>query len=161
MLLWFLGISFAAVWLVFRSPMLDYRLVLLGSVLPIGELVLGGPRLAHTLTFAVAVMFVVMLATQKRRLVRRRWISLAIGLMMHLVLDGSWTQRALFWWPFFGWSFGEMQVPELSRGLAVTVLQEAIGVGVLAWCWVRFDLRDPVNRRLFLTTGHLNRDLAQ
>ncbi len=28
MLLWFLGASFAGVWVVFRSPTLDYRLVL-------------------------------------------------------------------------------------------------------------------------------------
>ena len=44
MILWFAGVSFVFVWWVFRSPALDYRLVMLGSVLPVGEAVLGEPR---------------------------------------------------------------------------------------------------------------------
>src|ERR1041384_5697602 len=100
MVLWFLGVSVAFVFFVFRSPALDYRLVMLGSVLPVGEVVLGGPRVLHTLVAAVAALGVVMLATQKRRLVRRRWICLPIGMMMHLALDGIWARTEVFWWPF-------------------------------------------------------------
>ena len=33
MILWFAGVSFVFVWWVFRSPALDYRLVMLGSIL--------------------------------------------------------------------------------------------------------------------------------
>ena len=43
MILWFAGVSFVFVWWVFKSPALDFRLVMLGSVLPVGEVVLGGP----------------------------------------------------------------------------------------------------------------------
>ena len=65
----------------FRSPALDYRLVMLGSILPIGEVVLGGPRLLHTLLFAVALLGRRHAAPpQKRRLVRRRLIGLPIGI---------------------------------------------------------------------------------
>ena len=160
MFLWFAGLSFAFVWMVFRSPALDYRLVMAGSVLPLVEFVLGGPRLLHTLVFTVALLEVVMLATHGRRLVRRRWISLPIGMMMHLVLDGVWTQTAVFWWPFFGLSFGAEAVPEIGHGPTVAVVMEVLGAAALLWCWTVFGLKDPQNRRTFLQTGHLPRHLA-
>ena len=130
MLLWYLGVSVAFVWNVFRSPALDYRLVMLGSVLPLVEVVLGGPRLLHTLVFTVVLLGVVMLATRHRRLLRRRLISLPIGLMVGLVLDGSWTAKAVFWWPFFGWAFPGGGLPELHRGPVVLIAARAGGVGL-------------------------------
>jgi len=160
MILWFLGLSVAFVWFVFRSPALDYRLVMLGSVLPVGEVVLGGPRVLHTLVASVAVLGVVMLATQKRRLVRRRWIGLPIGLMMHLALDGIWARTEVFWWPFFGFAFPSGGLPELGHSLAVTLVMELVGAAALVWCFVTFGLRDRENRRTFVRTGHLPRDLA-
>jgi len=159
-LLWFCGVSVAAVWLVFRSPAIDYRLVMLGSVLPVGEVVLGGPRLLHTLLASVAALVLIMLATQQRRLLRRRLIGLPIGLMMHLVLDGIWARQVVFWWPFFGTDFGDGGLPELSHGLGLVLLLEVAGAAALLWCWRAFDLADPANRRLFLTTGHLNREVV-
>jgi hypothetical protein len=160
MFLWFLGASFALVWNVFRSPALDYRLVMVGAVLPLAEIPLGGPRLLHTLAFAVGLLAAVMLATRDRRLVRRRWISLPIGVFMHLVLDGVWTQAEVFWWPFFGLSFGEGPLPELDRGLGWTVVLELAGAAALAWCWVAFGLGDAGRRAAFVRTGHLDRELT-
>jgi hypothetical protein len=160
MILWFAGVSFAFVWLVFRSPALDYRLVMLGSVLPVGEVLLGGPRLLHTLVAAVAFLALVMLATQKRRLVRRRLISLPIGMLMHLVLDGIWMRADVFWWPFFWFDFGDGGLPELERPAAIIVLLELAGAASLAWCWSQFGFSDRENRERFLRTGHLPRDLA-
>ncbi len=159
MLLWFAGVSFAFVWLVFRSPALDYRLVMVGSVLPLGEVVFGGPKVLHTLVFVVVLMTVIMLATQKRRLVRRRLISLPIGLMMHLVLDGVWADTEVFWWPFFGTAFETAGLPE-GRTLGVIVVLELIGAAALAWCWREFGFSDPANRKLFIETGHLNRGVV-
>lgn len=161
MILWFAGVSFVFVWWVFRSPALDYRMVMLGSILPVGEVVFGGPRVLHTLVAAVALLGVVMLATQKRRLVRRRWIGLPIGLLMHLVLDGIWTRASVFWWPVFGWSFGDDGVPEVGRPLAIILLLEAVGVGCLVWAWRTFDLDQPGPRRRFLRTGRLDRIVEQ
>lgn len=160
MLLWFCGVSVAAVWLVFRSPAIDYRLVMLGSVLPVGEVVLGGPKLLHTLLASVSVLVLIMLATQQRRLLRRRLIGLPIGMMMHLVLDGIWARQVVFWWPFFGTGFGDGGLPELSHGLGLVLLLEVAGAAALLWCWRAFDLADPANRRLFLSTGHLNREVV-
>lgn len=158
MFLWFAGVSVVFVWFVFRSPALDYRLVALGSVLPVGEVALGGPRLLHTLVFSVALLGVVMLSTQKRRLVRRRWISLPIGMLVHLVLDGIWAEADVFWWPFFGVGFGGVALPELDRGLVVGLLMEAVGVACLVWGAVNFGLLDPDQRRIFVRTGHLPRE---
>ena len=160
MLLWFAGMSVVIVWNVFRSPALDYRLVMLGAVLPVGEVLLGGPRLAHTLLFAVVLLCVVMLATRRRRLLRRRLISLPIGILMHLVLDGVWALADVFWWPAFGWGFPDGPLPELDRPLGVIVLLDLIGIAALAWCWRAFGFGD--RRRLdgFLRTGHLPRDLV-
>jgi hypothetical protein len=161
MILWFAGVSFVFVWWVFKSPALDYRLVILGSVLPVGEVVFGGPRLLHTLIGPVALLAVVMLATQKRRLVRRRWIGLPIGLLMHLGLDGIWANSQVFWWPFLGTSFGDEGLPELGRPLAVVLLMELVGAACLVWAYRAFHLDRPGPRRRFLTTGQLGRAVDQ
>jgi hypothetical protein len=157
MILWFAGVSLVFVWWVFKSPALDYRLVMLGSVLPVGEVVLGGPRLLHTLLAPVALLAVVMLATQKRRLVRRRWIGLPIGLLMHLVLDGIWARAEVFWWPLFGVSFGDGGLPELERPLGLILLLELVGVACLVWAWRTFGFDRAATRERFLRTGQLDR----
>lgn len=159
MILWFAGMSFLLVWQVFRSPAIDYRMVMLGAVLPTAEVLTGGPRVLHTLIGSVALLTIVMLATRGHRLVRRRWLGLPIGTFLHLVLDGIWTRAHLFWWPFFGWAFGDGQSPELTRG-AFAIVLEVAGAGALAWCWRRFGLDDRSRRDVFLRTGHLDCDLV-
>lgn len=160
MFLWFLGAGVVAVWVVFRSPALDYRLVALGAVLPLVEAVTGRPRLLHTLLASILVLAVVMLATRRRRLVRRRWLGLPIGLFLHLVLDGTWSRKQLFWWPLFGGGFGHRQVPELTHGALGWVLEIA-GAACVVWIVERFRLREPARRSLFLRTGQFARDLAR
>jgi hypothetical protein len=161
MILWFAGVSFVFVWWVFRSPALDYRLVMLGAVLPVGEFFLGGPRVLHALLAPVALLGILMLATQKRRLVRRRWIGIPIGMMMHLVLDGIWARPEVFWWPFFGLGFGTEGLPELGHPIAVTLLFEFVGLGCLVWAWRAFDFSNPQIRERFLRTGQLSRSVPK
>ena len=161
MILWFAGVSFVFVWWVFRSPALDYRLVMLGAVLPVGEFFLGGPRVLHSLLAPVALLGILMLATQKRRLVRRRWIGIPIGMMMHLVLDGIWARPEVFWWPFFGLDFGTEGLPELGHPIAVTLLFEFVGLGCLVWAWRAFDFSNSQIRERFLRTGQLSRSVPK
>lgn len=158
MLVWFLGVTFAFVWWVFRSPALDYRLVLAGSVLPLVEGLVGGPRVLHTLLAPVVVLTVVMLATQRRRLLRRALIGLPIGMLLHLVLDGIWARPEVFWWPLFGWSFPPGGLPEFGRPFGVTVPLELLGAAALWFMWRTFDLGAPANRERFVGTGQLPRD---
>ena len=159
MVLWFAGGAFVLVWLVFRSPAVDYRLVMVGALLPLAELPFGSPRVLHSLTGAVAVLAVAMLATPRRRLVQRRLVAIPIGMLIHLLLDGIWTDTRAFWWPFAGVAWSDAQLPELARG-GLDLVLEAAGAAALWWCWRRFRLFEPERRRRFLRTGQLDRDVA-
>ena len=161
MLLWFVGLSMVMVWAAFRSPALDHRLVALGAVLPLAEVAAGRPLVLHTLAGAVVVLVAVMAVTRHRRLLRRRWLGLPIGLFLHLVLDGAWSDRRLFWWPFDGLGFADRPLPELDRPLAVLLVQELAGLAALVWWWHRWNLSDPRRRAAFLRTGQVGRDLAE
>jgi hypothetical protein len=157
--LWFAGGAFVIVWVVFRSPAVDYRLVMLGAVLPVGELPFGSPRLLHSLTAAAAALGLAMLVTPRRRLAQRRLVAVPIGMFIHLLLDGIWTDTQAFWWPFAGLSWSDAHLPELSRG-AFDLVLEALGAAALWWCWRRFRLYEPDRRARFLHTGQLDRDVV-
>ena len=156
MFFWFLALSFVLVALVFDSPALDYRMVMLGSVLPMVELLAGGPWALHTLLAPLVMLVAVMLATQGRRLARRRWLGLPIGLFMYLVLDGSWLRTDLFWWPVFGAKVDSVDLPEF-KPIAALIALELIGLAVAAWAVRRYGLTDRSKLRLFLTQGRLDR----
>ncbi len=100
-------------------------------------------------------MAVVMLATRSHRLVRRRLLGVPIGLMCHLILDGSFTRTNVFWWPLPGAGFAAGQIPEFSH-LGVSLILELVGVGVAVWAWKLFGLDDPVKRQRFLAEGRLD-----
>lgn len=161
MFFWFIGGSVAIVWVVFHSTRLDYRLLALGAVVPSVEVVVGRDTIAHTLLAPIVVLGVVMAATAKRRTLRRRWLCLAIGMFCHLVLDGVWTRREVFWWPAFGTAFPTGPSLLVSRGWIVNLGLEAIGIGILIWAWKRFELADPERRRRLVTTGTLDPALAR
>jgi len=156
--LWFAGMSFVLVWLVFRSPMVDYRLVVLGSLLPLVELPIGEPRLLHSLTGSVGLLGLAMVATPRRRLVQRRLVAIPIGVFLHLVLDGAWADTTAFWWPFTGFSWSTSELPELGRG-GLNVVLELAGAAALWWCWRAFGLDDRERRERFLRTGQLDRSV--
>ena len=156
MFFWFLALSFVLVALVFDSPALDYRLVMLGSVLPVVELLAGGPWALHTLLAPMVVLVAVMAATRGRRLARRRWLGLPIGLLLYLVLDGAWLRTDLFWWPAFGAGVDSGDLPDF-KPVATLVAMELIGLAVGAWAVRRFGLTDRARLRLFCTQGRLDR----
>jgi len=157
-LIWFAAGAVAIVWGVFQSPSIDFRMVMLGAVLPLVETPWqDGPL--HTLAAPTLVLVGVMAATVGRRLVRRRWLGVPIGMFLHLVLDGSWTRSELFWWPFSGWRFPGNTSLVLARGWWSVVLDVA-GVAIAAWLWERFGLSDPERRRRFLRTGQLDRQFV-
>jgi membrane-bound metal-dependent hydrolase YbcI (DUF457 family) len=160
MLLWFAGMSFVAVWAVFKDPAIDHRLVIVGALLPdVIDIWTGGRGLAHTMLFSVVLLTVVMLGTRGRRLLRRRLLALPIGTFLHLVLDGMWADKQVFWWPVYGTSFGNRPLPSIERGWLDLPL-EVIGLVALVWAWRRFRLSEPERRRYFLATGRLGRDLV-
>ncbi len=160
MVVWFVGVSLALVWVVFQSPALDYRVVAAGSVLPVLDAATGGPNVLHTLVGSAVLLTVVMLATRGRRLVRRRWLGLPIGTFVHLVLDGTWTRSALFGWPFLGGDAFAGGLPELDRPVVVIVVLDLAGAAALVWLYRGFGFGDRDRRRAFLRTGHLPRPVS-
>jgi len=160
-LLWFAGGAWVIVWSVFQDPAIDYRLVMLGAVLPdLLDAPFGGAGVLHSLAAGVFGLAVVMAATRRRRRLRRRLLALPIGLFVHLILDGMWTNIQVFWWPFRGWSFGGTGLPSLQHPLVLTGAEEVLGAAALLWCWTRFRLAEPERRARFLRTGRVGRDLT-
>lgn len=155
MLFWFAAGSVAIVWWVFQSPAIDYRMVVAGAVLGLAEVPFGvGPL--QSLAASVVALAVVMAATVGRRLVRRRWLGVPIGMFLHLVLDGSWSDARVFWWPLGGWSFPDRVAPVVARG-GWSLLLELVGIGLVVVLWGQFGLDDPQRRRRFVQTGQLDR----
>ena len=160
MLLWFIGPSILIVWGVFRSPGADYRVVALGSVIPLLEVPFGQPRLLHSLLGAALAMVVVMVGARGKRLVQRRWLGLPIGMLLHLVLDGAWADTQAFWWPALGTAWSTAELPVLGRGLALNIVFELVGLAACWWGWRRFRLGEPERRQLFLQSGRVGRDIV-
>jgi len=155
LLIWFAVLSVLLVAIVFKSPGVDYRTVILGAVLPVGEGLTGGPKILHSVVGAVLVLGVLMLCTRHRRLLRRRLLGIPIGMMAHLVLDGSFAVTAVFWWPVAGWAFADQQIPEWEH-LGASLVLEVVGIAVGVWAWRWFGLDDPVKRQRFLSDGRLD-----
>ena len=154
MFLWFIGTAIVTVRYVFRDPAFDYRLLIVGSVLPLADGVTGGAGVLHTLVFSLLLMVVVMLSTVGRRPVRKVLLGLPIGTMLHLVFDATWTNTDLFWWPLGGWSFDDRP----ARGGARAVVgprPRARRPRPRRGVWRRSHLDDPARRAGFLRDGRL------
>jgi hypothetical protein len=161
MFIWFAAASFLIVVMVFDSPAVDYRMVMLGAVAPVLEGAVAGPWLLHTVVGCAAVFVVVVIATRGRRLVARRAIGLPIGLFLHLVLDGTWLNSSLFWWPFgAGRPLSEGRIPEFDH-LAASVALEVLGVAIAIFLIRRYELAQPDRRREFVRTGRLAREIMR
>lgn len=156
MLIWFGVAAIVGVALVFDSPSMDHRFVLLGAVLPVAESLVGGPWILHTPILGVGLLAAVMLGARGRRLTQRRWLGMPIGMLAHLVLDGTWADTGLFWWPFAdAGALGSAPLPEFGRGWGGVIL-ESLGVALGLWAWRRFGMTDPKRRTAFLRTGRLD-----
>lgn len=171
MLFWHLGGTVAAVRYVFRDDRMDLRLLLVGAVLPdlidtpIGLLAyssVGGVRLvAHSLLFASAVMVAVLVGTRRGR-PRKRWMPLAIGVLMHLLLDAMWSNPETLWWPFLGFDFASADATTVGTYLSTVLgdlrvwILEAVGLGYLLVLGRRGRLTGQEERRTFYATGRID-----
>ena len=93
---------------------MDYRLLLLGSLLPdiidkpIGMIFFrdffsNGRLFAHSLLFLI-IMISIGLYLYKRW--RKQWLLiLSFGTAVHLLLDEMWNTPGTILWPFLGWGF--------------------------------------------------------
>lgn len=176
MLFWHVGATIAFTRYAFRDEAMDLRFLALGAVLPdlidspIG-LVFWSQfqtvRLAaHSLMFAALLLVVVMAGTRRGR-PRKRWMPLAVGVLLHLVLDGMWRFPPTLWWPFLGWEFDATSFASVGDYLAwlLTDLRtwglEAVGLAYLAALAYRADLGDPDARRFLITTGRVQAPIGR
>jgi hypothetical protein len=154
MFLWFIGTAVVSVWCIFRDPRFDYRLLVVGALLPDAiDLPEGHAKWAHSMTVSVGALVLVMLATAGRKPIRRLLLAAPIGMLLHLVWDGAFASTKVFWWPFAG-SWGSVRVPSLQRGWW-NVAFEAAGALLLAWMWRRCELSDPERRDALIHRGEL------
>lgn len=156
MILWYAAGSVFAVWNVFQSPGLDFRLVAVGAVLPLAlDAPFGEMAVAHSLAATALLLAATMVATggRGRRLLRRRAIGLPIGAFCGLVLSGAWTSKEVFWWPAFG---AELPGAALLPAVPVLVAEEALGLMAALWVWSRFGLADAARRRALVRAGRLD-----
>jgi hypothetical protein len=156
MLMWFVGTAVVTVWFVFRDSRFDYRLLIVGSVLPaFVDGLAGGARAMHSVVVSVALLAVVMLVTAGRKPIRRTLLGLPVGTLLHLVFTGAWTNSRVFWWPLFGLDFEGARHPVAVRGVWNVAL-ELIGLGLCWWIVTRAHLADAGARRRLWQTGRLD-----
>ncbi len=93
-----------------RLGSIDYRLVLIGSLLPdildkpswlitFGDIFPSGRAYGHTLLFSM-VLFVCGLMLIKYK---KSWLLIiSLSSIIHLILDRMWTSPVVLWWPLLG-----------------------------------------------------------
>ncbi len=155
MFLWFFATSVITIGFVFRDPNFDNRLLLVGSVLPVVDVVFGGARALHSVTVSIALLAVVMIATKRGSGRRSTLLGLPIGMFLHLVFDAAWNDTDTFWWPFTGFGFADSGIPIVDRGW-ISVVLEIVGLAGCIWLWRKNRLGDPMRRQQFLRDGRLD-----
>ena len=147
---------------------MDLRYLALGAILP--DLIdtpiafvmwssWQAPRLTtHSLLFGSTAMVMVLLAT-RRGSRRKRWMLVAVGVLMHLGLDAMWADPHTLWWPFLGWEFTRSSMATFGT-YAASVLSdpwmwggEVVGLVYLAFLWRSSGLDDPAARARLLSSG--------
>lgn len=169
MLAWHLAaITFLFRW-IFRDPKVDMRFLALGAVMPdlidlAAVTILGGDRAelwGHSLLAPTLLTVIVLVSTRRGRR-RRAWMALVVAWLLHLLLDGMWTDAKVFLWPAFGWDLpvggDAFWAAAWARALGDPFrwILEAAGIGYLVWLWVNSGLSRPAARATLVATGRLS-----
>lgn len=146
---------------------IDYRLVLLSSMLPdvidkplgmvfFADAISNGRVFGHTLLCALLVVGLAAWLYFGRH---ARWgLVVAYGWVVHLALDAMWLYPHTLLWPLYGWSFGRLDVEAWLHDLVPRLVSnpgdfvpEIIGALILA----RFALGLIARRRVsrFIARG--------
>jgi hypothetical protein len=150
---------------------MDLRMLLLGALLPdlvdtpVGLMFydrLHSVRLVtHGLLLATVVMVLVVVATRRGR-PRKAWMPLAIGLLLHAVLDAMWLDPETLWWPLLGWGFSPAGPETVSLYVGAVLsdwrvwLGEGIGLAYLTYLWSAARLSDPERWAILRSTGRID-----
>jgi inner membrane protein len=170
-LFWHLGMTAVIIFVTLGRRRIDYRVVLLGAILPdlldkpIGRIFFEDTFqtsriFGHTLAFVLILMTFVQVFLRGET--ARRWFVLAIAALIHLALDAMWTQPVTLFWPLFGTDFPKDPVSEywlqvLLRPFEhpLEALKELAGLAVLIYLGFAFDLFRKQRFKEFIRTGKL------
>ena len=107
MFFWYLGAGSALLLVTLGPRRIDYRLALIGLVLPLADVVirilayphsrLGVHLYLHTFLFALVLALVVM--TFLRGATARRWFVVPMAVVIHLLLAGMLSDPVGLFWP--------------------------------------------------------------
>lgn len=112
-----------------RNPHLDYRLLVVGSMLPdiidkpigiylLGDVFSNGRIFAHTAIFTLSLLVA-------GAILWRRWgwilLTLGYGSFMHLLLDRMWANQRTLLWPLQGWAFTKGDTTDWLRQILFTL----------------------------------------
>lgn len=169
MILWHLGVTTVIVYMTLGRRRVDYRFILLGAVLPdlvdglLGLFLFEGPSgrwAAHSILAVVVVSVAIILGLKGER--RLSLFGIGVGWLIHLVADGMWEAPETFFWPAFGNTFSATPAEPYSWDVLVNPLShlgtwgaEALGLAILIWFWIAFEMGRDNRFRLFLSDGYL------
>jgi hypothetical protein len=167
-LAWNLAAVFFLFRWIFRDPKVDMRFLAAGVILPdlidlVVVTIIGGTSgqlWAHSL-LGPTVLAVAVLVTTRRGRRRRAWMALVVGWMLHLLVDGMWTNASVFLWPAFGFDLGVGGSAfwpvawERAIGDPWRWSLEAVGIAYLVWLWRETGLGEADRRETLIRTGRL------
>jgi hypothetical membrane protein len=117
---------------------IDYRLVLVGSLLPdiidkpVGGLLFRG-FFSNTRIFSHTLLFLAILTVAAVYLYRKKgqtWlVALSFGTFLHLILDGMWREPRTLLWPLYGWAFERVDLSHWLQDM-LYVLMTNPGVNI-------------------------------
>lgn len=144
MLVWYLGATFAAAWMIFHDRSMNLRWLGAGALLPAALVLftLGWPG-AHSILLPIVLLCVAMLVTRRRRRARRSLLVGCIGVFIGLLASGAWLNEALFLYPLLGTQVDE-SVPILARPWWVSICLEVVGAGLLIWWWRQWQPQERI-----------------
>lgn len=168
MLVWHLAAALFLFRWIFRDPKVDVRFLLAGAILPdlidlLVVTVAGGDTgeiWGHSLVMPSLLAVVVLLSTRRGRR-RRAWMALVVGWLLHLLVDGMWTDARVFLWPAFGFELDLGGAPfwpaAWQRALADPWrwIREVVGLVYLGWLWSHAGLSDPERRSSLRRRGRI------
>jgi inner membrane protein len=166
-----IGITIAFVFIVFYffKGNVDYRFVIVGSILPdiidkpLGQIIFysvfqNGRIISHTLFF-VAVLTLIGIYVERRY--RSTAVEfLALGALIHLVLDQMWNTPQTLFWPLLGWAFPTVDLENYSGFIVNELttrpdvyLPEILGFLIVVAFTIYFQLYKPTNLKNFIKNG--------
>ena len=113
MILWHSGATLLLFIWIFKDRNADLRFLLVASLVPdlidktlyLFFITNDSRTYGHTLIFAVLVLFIIMIGTNRKNEKRKKYLLIPIALLFHLILDEMWMFKETLFWPLFNGSF--------------------------------------------------------